>query len=699
MSDNLPDEIISEILSPALKVSETLFSDTSLESPFAFFFSSSSSTLLVCKSWLRVATPLLYHFVVIRSKAQANAFQATLRGNPDLGRFVKNLRVEGGFGKSMHHILKKTPNINHLVLCLHLRAADSTDGLAEGLSLINPIRLTIIDEIDLFLNNKGVTKLMKAIEGSLQKWNRLNEVELPYTRSMSTRESFCLAVCSSPTVTTVSLPDYNSSLVPTLVKIAQNPSIKAIHIRPESQQKPPRAERNHRLRVNRPPRAPPQVTDPRLRALIRWSDASIGGPDAKTLKVVSMPKNPSFRPAASTPPEIWARILSFAMLSLEQHPTNVEPSKLLDQNINSGRLQFLLVSHSFQYPVLPNEHILASFAAAVVANPTLGKRVQLLDLRIPNRRHILGARVSAAPSLQASLHLILPHTCNLRRLICTDSHRSDFLHRPTTISWGDFTTLAETAGNTLQEFTGFAFTFPQETTVLSPTVFNHFVALQKFTWKCGFRSNKITFHQVDQVSASALPALEFLDIRTPEALLPSLQRIALANEQKGYGQDHREWHNSSILSVHSTKIQHLEVFTTTIDNKSIFALCPSMMTLTWRPPYQSDGQYVRMIIRIALKDGFTHSSINKIILIKANYGRTIKENDENWDKLFSALHVPHLPALSEVSVPWCEWPKTDHEIAKSMWVKWAEIFLERGVKMTGKDGTEWRPRLKTSRRR
>ncbi|KAJ7605948.1 hypothetical protein DFH06DRAFT_1348367 [Mycena polygramma] len=98
MSVHLPDEIISEILSPALKVSEEMFSDTSSTSPFASPSVSSSAALIVCKAWLRVATPLLYHVAVVRSKAQARALQRSLRGNPDLGRFVKMLRVEGASG-------------------------------------------------------------------------------------------------------------------------------------------------------------------------------------------------------------------------------------------------------------------------------------------------------------------------------------------------------------------------------------------------------------------------------------------------------------------------------------------------------------------------------------------------------------------------------------------------------------------------
>ncbi|KAJ7716224.1 hypothetical protein DFH07DRAFT_684410, partial [Mycena maculata] len=115
----LPDEIISEILSPALKVSDELFSDASNVSPFADYTPTSTSAyLLVCKDWLRVATPLLYSVVVLRSKAQANALEAVLRDNAEFGRFVKKLRVEGGHGMAMHTILKSAPNITDIFLSL-----------------------------------------------------------------------------------------------------------------------------------------------------------------------------------------------------------------------------------------------------------------------------------------------------------------------------------------------------------------------------------------------------------------------------------------------------------------------------------------------------------------------------------------------------------------------------------------------------
>ena len=36
------------------------------------------------------------------------------------------------------------------------------------------------------------------------------------------------------------------------------------------------------------------------------------------------------------------------------------------------------------------------------------------------------------------------------------------------------------------------------------------------------------------------------------------------------------------------------------------------------------------------------------------------------------------------------------DIKKCAWVKWAEMLAARGLTLTDKDGTEWRPRLKVS---
>ncbi|KAJ7220853.1 hypothetical protein GGX14DRAFT_432273 [Mycena pura] len=146
----LPDEMISEILSPALTIDDDAFSDMSPTSPFSSYAPSTSAYLLVCKSWLRVATPLLYNVVILRSKAQAVALARTLsekRQKNDFGKLIKKLRVEGGYGDSMYTILQRTPKISDLFLSFKIFGRDGTAGLCKGLHLINPARLILQDSV------------------------------------------------------------------------------------------------------------------------------------------------------------------------------------------------------------------------------------------------------------------------------------------------------------------------------------------------------------------------------------------------------------------------------------------------------------------------------------------------------------------------------------------------------------------------
>ena len=146
-SSQLPDEIIKEILSPALYVPDNAFADTSLRSnPFARYGLSTSTILVVCKSWLRVATPLLYETIVLRSKAQAQALAAALKQNQQLGLFIKKLRVEGGYGAFLSEILRRSPALTDIWLSAALWSNESVAGYLKGFQSINPRRLIVVDD-------------------------------------------------------------------------------------------------------------------------------------------------------------------------------------------------------------------------------------------------------------------------------------------------------------------------------------------------------------------------------------------------------------------------------------------------------------------------------------------------------------------------------------------------------------------------
>ncbi|KAF7294100.1 F-box domain-containing protein [Mycena kentingensis (nom. inval.)] len=174
---SLRDKILSEILSPALKVADDVFSDDSTRA-FATYQKSTFAYLLVNKAWLRVSTPLLYHTVVLPSKAQAVALADALINNNNFGRFVKRLRVEGGFGPSIKKVLALTPNVTDLFLSLDMYSSDSVGGLCSGLRLISPSRLILMR--DAYNTNKMYRALVDAVVAAIPGWDRLTFLHSPF---------------------------------------------------------------------------------------------------------------------------------------------------------------------------------------------------------------------------------------------------------------------------------------------------------------------------------------------------------------------------------------------------------------------------------------------------------------------------------------------------------------------------------------
>ncbi|KAJ7152489.1 hypothetical protein C8R46DRAFT_481400 [Mycena filopes] len=184
-ANQVPDELISEILSPLLKHSDEVFSERSEKALLQPGYSS-STYLMVCKSWLRVSTPLLYNVVILRTTAQAAALEKVLQAHPEVGVFIKKLRVEGGFGNAMHTILARSPNITDLFLSAFIYGTDSVKGLCSGLPLIDPQRVILFDattEREKPKKNKQVTQLLDALCLAVTKWNNLRIFDFPYIAS------------------------------------------------------------------------------------------------------------------------------------------------------------------------------------------------------------------------------------------------------------------------------------------------------------------------------------------------------------------------------------------------------------------------------------------------------------------------------------------------------------------------------------
>lgn len=127
--------------------------------------------LLVSKRWLRVATPLLYQSISIRTSAHAQAVATLIRANPNLGRAVRHLKLLGGYGRDLFTIAKAAPNVETLYLYISVKSSESVTGIKKALPLMNPTRLYLEDRPP--HQNKKVDELHKALTESMANWTSL----------------------------------------------------------------------------------------------------------------------------------------------------------------------------------------------------------------------------------------------------------------------------------------------------------------------------------------------------------------------------------------------------------------------------------------------------------------------------------------------------------------------------------------------
>ncbi|KAJ6456245.1 hypothetical protein C8R47DRAFT_1082522 [Mycena vitilis] len=212
-ASRVPDELVSEILSPLLKHSDEVFSDRVVQ-PLLEPGYSSSTYLLVCKDWLRVSTPLLYNVVILRTTPQAEALEFALQSSPEIGLFIEKLRVEGGtgFGNVMRTILKSSPNITDLFLTLGIHASDSVRGL----------------------KNRLVDELLEALDRAVSKWDNLKIMDFPYgcNPDLTVTErakALASALVKSKTIKTIMATGFGFVFPESLHQMGSIPSLKSIH--------------------------------------------------------------------------------------------------------------------------------------------------------------------------------------------------------------------------------------------------------------------------------------------------------------------------------------------------------------------------------------------------------------------------------------------------------------------------------------
>ncbi|KAK7012884.1 F-box domain-containing protein [Favolaschia claudopus] len=706
----LPDEIISEILAPTLKISDELFSDTSEVSPFATCSGESTSTcLVVCKAWLRVATPLLYNTVPIRSKAQAKALSIALARNKQLGQFIKKLRVEGGFGSFMHTILQYAPNITDLYLSLEIYSSDVTSGLCKGLALINPTRLILQDGVGFRRENKMMAQLLAALSKAIAKWDNLCVFDCPYNKDTEHSGQILLALVKSERLHTLTI-QYARGLQWAYSKFKACP-LNAIHVKEGSQLDCDRATVSLFQR------------NPAVKALVKFRET----PEA----VIAPSLDPSFVPLVNAPEPvqdgIWSNILYFALWQ----PCTADITRDMD---DFPRLNVLLVSKTFLRLGLPHfyarVHVECYMEAEALCSmlskhPSLGSQVRSLTYTYLEREDDEPSVLESPAEGEYWARRLLSQMSGLVRF--GDGGLGALLRRIKTdeiqlpelpLLWGSldpstsicldaFDALARSSGYSIRQLSASV----RSERPISSAIFNNFKVLQKFDWKSG-----AAFGEGGDVSVDALSAVEELWVTeaSPSFLtllsrmrLPSLQRLAYLSSTSP----------ESFLETHGVKLTEMVVSFGQINNLFVrskaYANCPNLALITvYWPVYYTVCSVIDLIFR-NLPLTSTHKadlpavhdlcsseivpSVQKIVLdmmeIWANPNND-KANIAAWGVFFDKFKRKGLANLIELQVKCFSWPTNERDIAKSSWVRWADALSSQNISLTDESGTKWRRRLK-----
>ncbi|KAK7040069.1 F-box domain-containing protein [Favolaschia claudopus] len=665
----LPDEIISEILSPALKVPDKLFADTSDVSPFATYTVSTSAYLLVCKDWLRVATPLLYDTVVLRSKSQANALEKVLRRNPEFSAFINKLRVEGGYGAAMQTILASVSSLQDLWLSLSIWSSDSTVGLCKGLPRTDPKRVIIFDPLQLTSKppkNKQLDALVDTLLGCIKTWHLLT-ISIPYGSEafpirLARAEKLVDSVTQSTSIQTVHIAASFVDLPPFIRRLTNSPSIRAIEF----------------LKSHSPALRSTVENIPELKALVHFVGSGQAIPDAEktvpdeVILDISPSLNPFFAPLSSasdaTRDLIWGRILFFALetpgaLHAPTRPPGSSPST----HARSSRLSILYVSKYFNRLALP--YLYESLSINQHNAEPIAEQMKQYDSLGPVIHSVL---IDDYQIAWVCLQTIISRATNLKVFADKTWNAGSYLDLEL------FMLLASTAGPSLQELrVGLDF-FPS-----SASLFQSFHRLRILDLRIVEHSLSPNVPLIPTMPlTSDAPGLESLHtlrvigssaafLATMSTIrLPSLHTITLPIYI------HDGHHFVHFMKTHGERILHLVVGSLLSCDMNHLLLCPNLIDIEFRGEYNLDPTVLTA----------PHNCLTKI---------TASRLPEKT----SALEVDMLPFLREIRLRDFKWPTTEREIKKSGNVAIAESLQRRGIKFFDSTGMHWIPRVKSSRGR
>ncbi|KAJ7605772.1 hypothetical protein FB45DRAFT_1140798 [Roridomyces roridus] len=626
MGRTIPDEMIHEILSPALSVSDETFSVGLPRSPSVPCLESSSAILLVCKAWLRVATPLLYHTVILRSKGQAQALSVALRCNPDLG--FRKLRLQSGYGSSLHQILRTTTKLTDIFIPLEFDEGDDACSLCRGLPLIDPVRVIVSYDPFEAITPEPVDTLVGVLVEYIPKWNNLATFEMPHDwpdDEAGHNETFSSPLKVAPNLRTLVL-SYNArdlfrdGIMPEYIsRVAQNASLQEIRAKTRSR------------KVLKPVFFEAVRRNARLQELI---DPNLFGPKNAFVYPPPLAANPAVADV------IWDRVLYYVFREDDDEFHGDGDESDYDSDDEEDRIpqrwdplrvskQFMRLGtpHFYDDIFIGTCESMRLFTGRLLREPSLGAHICSLYIGSQDEHTI------------NDLQIILSLVPRLKELSSEDG-----LNLP----WHMFEALSIRYGSHLVLLHGITIT--QCPDKADPIVFHRLSRLQGFTWK-----SDTEFHTTATFAASDTfnKLKDLIVTRAHPSFFILLSRLQLSS-LKSMILYTTKVDAQIFFEMHGAKLSELYVGAPAF-NLDMFNFCPHVKVLNICIASKDE----QSVFEGVLKRCHTHSSLEIIVIDPKGFdAKQYAEKSELLElfEVFLAEFDPRpFPALREIRHLYFDW--------------------------------------------
>ncbi|KAH7101382.1 hypothetical protein BKA62DRAFT_757360 [Auriculariales sp. MPI-PUGE-AT-0066] len=702
MAHELADEILRDIFALHLTVPDDAFSSTAHTSPFSHMANSSSDLLVVCKRWMRVATPLLYETVILRSTAQAQSLAEALKRNAVFGQYIRKLRCEGGFGASVGKIMRAAPHITDLCFTLNLWSEDRPKSMCDAMATLD-VRRVVIIAIGSMMKSNAATRMVSERFHQCFKttWTNLSCIVLPVDAfmEMAMGDNLLETLKASTSLNEVVLTGHSGYGTHELINtIASNDNVQIIRVRwPEQQTKP-------------------------------FLEAQVLRTSGICHKIhIAKRTNPDYTPMSNVPNPlrryIWSTIFHFVLLDpaltrmsrMMQLAMQYDPD--MDNDIFGADSSYLSDSDSedaLGYPHHPlfrsrtqrrgfrelmlvcKDWTITSFEMTLKLRPGLSLAVRSIQIGYRSR-----ARADSIFSTFPYFNQDIPSTPSNSQT--DESIRRIFQQLPNisavaldgqiTISAQAFSTLIKTAGPNLSSFSKLQVDGTTELAALgSLTGLQRLDLASADNFYSRYNQTAVLFSDINKfqdVPGPLLPVLQHVTLDTTDSdfvkaltlcELPALTTLGIRRRFSSLV-DHRTL--GSFLAAHGGQVKHASAEETTL--RLVLEGCSNLTSIEYmsRPEMSTVNAFDIKKPHVALES--------------VSFGGTVNIYGHGDHEFFNQFNVDKYPALKSFSLTDKKlWPTTQREIARSPWPDAAERLLKHGVRILDGTGVAWRPRLKTA---